>query len=117
MCETIEKERVEATWTEAIKYIYKYEVGFKCSAIYLIKEKHLEINLSEVDFLSLKSVIVPDPDDGKEVKGEAAKFESTDEANSTAPIEEVVITNPSVETSTLTLLYRLSLLLVRTCKQ
>ena len=46
--------------------IYAYGVGFRRSAMFLIREKHPGIDLSGIDFCSLRGAEIPDPDDGEE---------------------------------------------------
>ena len=47
------------------KETYTYGVGFRRSALFLIKERHPEIDLSGIDFLSLRRAEILDKDDGE----------------------------------------------------
>ena len=57
------------------KEIYTYGVGFRRSALFLIRERHPEIDLSGIDFLSLRGAEVSDKDDREEEDNESIEQE------------------------------------------
>ena len=66
--ERLEKE--QSLRAQVKEEIYTYGVGFRRSALFLIRERHPEIDLSGIDFLSLRGAEVPDKDDGEEEDNE-----------------------------------------------
>ena len=55
--------------------VYKYEIGFRHSAIYLIRENHLRIDPSGIDFTNVRVVEIPNPIYGEVVEEEVAEVE------------------------------------------
>ena len=72
----IERLKKEQSLRAQVKEeIYTYRVGFKRSTLFLIRERHPEIDLSGIDFLSLRSAEISDKDDGKEENDESIEQE------------------------------------------
>ena len=65
----------------------------------MIKERHLEIDLSGIDFLSLRGAEVPDKDDGEEEDNEPIEPEVLvgDQGDAGDGIRAVIFDNPSME--------------------
>ena len=64
--ERIRKEAYEATTQE----ILNYEIGFTCSFFFMIREKHLDLDLSGIDFIDMKGYDKLDPVDGSKRLGD-----------------------------------------------
>ena len=99
--ECLEKE--QSLRAQIKEEIYTYGVGFRRSALFLIRERHPEIDLSGIDFLSLRGAEVPDKDDGEEAENPTLYMAPTvSEANVVSEIEgasEIVMPESVVNVS------------------
>ena len=100
-CEA-EREKMEAVFQRTLRAqvkneIYTYGVGFRRLALFLIRERHPEIDLSGIDFLFLRGAEVPNKDDGKEEDNEPIepKVLVGDQGNAGDGIHAVNPDNPS----------------------
>ena len=68
-------EKEQALRSKVKEEIYTYGLGFRRSTLFLIRERHLEIDLYGIDFLTLRGAEIPDKDDGEEENDEPIEQE------------------------------------------
>ena len=68
-------EKEQSLRSQVKEEIYTYGVGFRRSTLFLIRERHPKIDLSGIDFFSLKGAEIPDKDDGEEEDDEPTEQE------------------------------------------
>ena len=75
-------------------------MGFRRSALFFIRERHPEIDLSGIDFLSLRRAEISNKDYGEEKDDEPTKQEASvdDQGGASDGIRMVNLENPSLET-------------------
>ena len=64
MKERIKKEAYELARTDVVTKILNYGMGFRCSILFMIKEKYPDLDLSNVDLTEMRGYEKPDLVDG-----------------------------------------------------
>lgn len=89
--EAIRNKAFENAKEEAVADIVKFQMGFKCSALFTIRKRYLELDLSDVDLTLMERHNVLDLTNGSETqKGHGDEKALQKEAIADQPREEKV---------------------------
>ena len=67
--------------------VIKYEIGFRRSTLFFIRQKHLVIDLSWINFANLEGHDIPDPGDGVVAATEVEANDDYDEGEDFATLK------------------------------